>query len=102
MTNGSGPSNTDDAEVIRIRAAACQKLVDRFINEALPTSEFLQLLRETGATAVEAQEYAQQARDRLDVAGRSGHQPPPEDPRSSSREATPEGLDGEDFGAIPS
>ncbi|KAJ7262646.1 hypothetical protein B0H12DRAFT_1069112 [Mycena haematopus] len=83
----------DDAEAIRIRAAACQKLVDQFVNEALPSNEFLQRLREAGATTAEAEDYVQQARARLDA----GTQPPPSQSQSNSREGTPEGLSDEEL-----
>ncbi|KAJ7148799.1 hypothetical protein C8R43DRAFT_888706, partial [Mycena crocata] len=77
------------AEIIRIRAEACQKLVDQFVDNQIANGDFLRLLRETGASADEALEYTQQAKDRMEAAP-----PPPVGSRSPaiSREATPEGL----------
>ncbi|KAJ7458935.1 hypothetical protein FB451DRAFT_1182514 [Mycena latifolia] len=65
MSDESGPNNS---EVIRIQAAACQSLVNKFVDGEITTGDCLQRLRETGATTVEADEYP------------------------GSREATPEGL----------
>ncbi|KAJ7731732.1 hypothetical protein B0H16DRAFT_1329105 [Mycena metata] len=85
----------NDAEIIRIRTAACQKLVDQRVNDEITNGEFLQSLRETGASTAEAQDYISQAQARLQ---QSGHQTPPRIPRDApgSREATPEGLTPEE------
>ncbi|KAJ7877209.1 hypothetical protein B0H14DRAFT_3130231 [Mycena olivaceomarginata] len=89
--SSDGPApNTNDAEAVRSRAAACQALVDRFVNESLNPAEFLRLLRETGATAAESADYVKQAKDLRDSAMELNRTQP------NSREATPEGLSEEE------
>ncbi|KAJ7148833.1 hypothetical protein C8R46DRAFT_1179942 [Mycena filopes] len=96
MSNVGEPS-TNDAEVVRVRAAACQKLVDQFIDGAITGPEFLDRLREAGATPSEAEDYAGQANTRSAAKERGRPKTPqPENPQPGSRETTPEGLtDGE-------
>jgi hypothetical protein len=91
MSN-AGEQPASDAETIRIRTAACQKLVDQCANNEITNREFLQRLREAGASASEAEDYVSQVQSRLQNAGR---QSPPRPELSgdehSSREPTPEG-----------
>ncbi|KAJ7680836.1 hypothetical protein DFH06DRAFT_973665, partial [Mycena polygramma] len=91
MTTGvAGPSST---EAIRIRAEACGKLVDQFIDNEFPLDEFLRRLRETGASLDEAKEYTEQAQARIAAAGKEKQPlPPPPPSQPGSREGTPEGL----------
>ncbi|KAJ7722282.1 hypothetical protein DFH07DRAFT_872073 [Mycena maculata] len=88
-------SNADaTAEVIRIRAAACQKLVDQLVNAEITTFEFSKRLQEAGVTAAEAGDYGRQARARMDAMAAP---PPPQESLPGSREATPEGLSEEEL-----
>ncbi|KAJ7686230.1 hypothetical protein B0H17DRAFT_1137087 [Mycena rosella] len=66
------------AEVIRIRAAAWGTLVEQLLDNKITSMEFIERIRETGASPEEANEYAEQARSPS-----SAH---------PSREGTPEGL----------
>jgi hypothetical protein len=96
MSN-AGEQAASDAETIRIRTAACQKLVDQCANNEITNREFLQRLREAGASASEAEDYILQVQSRLQNAGR---QSPPRPELSgderSSREPTPDGLTPEE------
>lgn len=87
----AGEHAANDAETIRIRTAACQKLVDQCANNEISSGEFLQRLREAGASAAEAEDYVSQVQSRL---SRGGNQTPPRFPQDEhgSREPTPEGL----------
>ncbi|KAJ6559127.1 hypothetical protein DFH09DRAFT_922034, partial [Mycena vulgaris] len=87
----SDESGTDNAEVIRIRASACQALVDQFVDGSFSTAEFIARLQETGATPDEALEYSPQARAHLDSV-EDPPNPPPAPSRPGSRETTPDGL----------
>ncbi|KAJ7191130.1 hypothetical protein GGX14DRAFT_381423 [Mycena pura] len=83
------------AETVRIRAAACQKLVDERVDENIPNHDFIRRLRETGVTSVEAQDYIEQARSR--IAEKTRDEQPPKTPEGvASREGTPEGLTGQE------
>ncbi|KAJ7900795.1 hypothetical protein B0H13DRAFT_2664095, partial [Mycena leptocephala] len=83
-----------DAEAVRIRAEACQKLVEQRVNGEITNNDFLQRIRETGATTAEAQDYIEQAGSRITAK----NDPPPRSPAHSqpgSRAPTPDGLTSE-------
>jgi len=83
---------TSTGELIRQRAAACQKVVDDALECRTGVEEFVEQLKGAGATPAEAADYGRQYTERLDEE-RGGTPTPATDPDLPVREATPEGLD---------
>ncbi|KAJ7194452.1 hypothetical protein GGX14DRAFT_537399 [Mycena pura] len=84
-----------NAETVRIRAGACQKLVEQRVNGEITNNDFLERLRESGATSAEAQDYIEQAGSRLNAKNDPPHRSSPAQSEHGSREATPDGLTDE-------
>jgi hypothetical protein len=82
-----------DAETIRLRAEACQQIIDDCIEGKIQATAVVGLLQQAGASNEEAVDYLKQLADRTAAGSRvggEGNEGAPE--RRDPRESTPEGL----------
>ena len=74
-------------ELIRRQAEACQKVVEDALENKTGVKDFLEKLREVGATPTEASDYGRQYTDQLEA----GSQTPGTDSNPVVQEASSEG-----------
>jgi hypothetical protein len=93
----SSQSASRDLELVRTIADKCQRLVDQAAVGVITKSQFLDRIREAGASVDEAKEYVDQLSDRLRRPAVQSRNHSSIDVVSPSlvRESTPEGLEGQ-------
>ena len=84
--------NSGNGDSIRQWAEACQKIVDEALENRTEAVEFLEKLRNVGATPDEAEDYGHQYTDRMGE-NRPSTSTQESDPDAYIRDATPDGLD---------
>jgi len=92
------PATSQPTELVRSIAEKCQRLVDQAAVGFITKSQFLDRIKESGASATEAQDYLEQLSQRLQQHHRPDHsreQSPVHNPPSPERESTPDGLEGQ-------
>ena len=92
------PATSQPTELVRSIAEKCQRLVDQAAVGFITKTQFLERIKESGASATEAQDYLEQLSQRLQQHHRPDHsreQSPAHDPPSPERESTPDGLEGQ-------
>ena len=86
-----------DAEIIRLRAEACQKIIDDSFEGKVPVHVVVNSLEQAGASPEEAQDYLKQLAERTATRDRVGNERQDgEAERNRSREATPDGLNDDE------
>jgi hypothetical protein len=93
-------SNVHDLELVRSVAEKCQDLVNQAVAGFITREQFLERIKDSGASSGEAEDYVEQLSQRLrqiqspetrrDQSPGRGRSPPPE------REQTPDGLVGQE------
>jgi hypothetical protein len=82
-----------DTEIIRLRAEACQRVVDDCLEGKIQIAAVVELLQQAGASHEEAADYLKQLADRTTARNRAGIEGNDGVPgERQSRESTPEGL----------
>lgn len=92
------PTTSQPTELVRSIAEKCQQLIDQATVGFITKSQFLEHIKELGASATEAQDYLEQLSQCLQQPHCPDHSrecSPVHDPPSLERESTPDGLEGQ-------
>jgi hypothetical protein len=92
------PATSQLTELVGSVADKCQCLVDQAAVGFITKSQFLECIKDSGASANKAQDYVEQLSQCVQQHHRSDHlreHSPLHDPPSPEHESTPDGLEGE-------